>query len=78
MLVLGLVVPLGFGPKRLPEMGRSLGRGMREFKNSISGDKDDTLDALTDDPLGPQPIPVTDATGTRAHAQTVVDEREAA
>ncbi len=29
---------LVFGPKRLPEMGRSLGRGMREFKDSISSD----------------------------------------
>jgi sec-independent protein translocase protein TatA len=32
-----LVVLLVFGPKRLPEMGRSLGKGMREFKDSISG-----------------------------------------
>ena len=30
-----------FGPKRLPEMGRSLGNGMREFKESISGKDDD-------------------------------------
>ena len=42
ILLLGLVVLLVFGPKRLPEMGRSMGRGMREFKDSISGDaKDD-------------------------------------
>jgi sec-independent protein translocase protein TatA len=32
-----LVVLLVFGPKRLPEMGRSLGRGMREFKDSVTG-----------------------------------------
>jgi sec-independent protein translocase protein TatA len=38
LIVLGLVVLLVFGPKRLPEMGRSLGRGMREFKNSVSHD----------------------------------------
>jgi sec-independent protein translocase protein TatA len=38
LLLLGLVVLLVFGPKRLPEMGRSLGRGAREFKDSISGD----------------------------------------
>ena len=38
--ILLVVVLLVFGPKRLPEMGRSLGRGMREFKDSISG-KDD-------------------------------------
>ena len=36
LLILLVIVLLVFGPKRLPEMGRSLGRGMREFKNSIS------------------------------------------
>ena len=39
ILVVLLVI---FGPKRLAEMGRSLGRGMREFKDSITG-KDDEL-----------------------------------
>jgi sec-independent protein translocase protein TatA len=34
LLVLGLIV---FGAKRLPEIGRSLGRGMREFKHGVSG-----------------------------------------
>ena len=37
LLILLLVLLLVFGPKRLPEMGRSLGRGMREFKDSITG-----------------------------------------
>ena len=41
ILILLLVVLLVFGPKRLPEMGRSLGRGMREFKDSIAGKDDD-------------------------------------
>jgi sec-independent protein translocase protein TatA len=42
ILILLLVALLIFGPKRLPEMGRSLGRGMREFKDSISGrERDD-------------------------------------
>ena len=36
IVVLALVLII-FGPKRLPEMGRSLGKGMREFKDSISG-----------------------------------------
>ena len=35
--ILLVIVLLVFGPKRLPEMGRSLGKGMREFKNSITG-----------------------------------------
>ena len=40
LVVLLIVALLVFGPKRLPEIGKSLGRGMREFKDSISGDKD--------------------------------------
>lgn len=42
LLLLGLVALLVFGPKRLPEMGRSLGRGLREFKHSVSDDKDES------------------------------------
>jgi sec-independent protein translocase protein TatA len=38
ILLILLLVLLVFGPKRLPEMGRSLGRGFREFKESITGD----------------------------------------
>jgi sec-independent protein translocase protein TatA len=37
VLLLLLVLLLVFGPKRLPEMGRALGRGLREFRDSISG-----------------------------------------
>ena len=37
LAILLVVVLLVFGPKRLPEMGKSLGKGMREFKDSISG-----------------------------------------
>ena len=41
LLILLVVVLLVFGPKRLPEMGKSLGKGMREFKNSVTGKDDD-------------------------------------
>jgi sec-independent protein translocase protein TatA len=43
VLVIALIV---LGPKKLPEVGRSLGRGMREFKDSVSGitGKDDDDD----------------------------------
>ena len=37
LLILLIVLLLVFGAKRLPEMGRSLGKGMREFKDSVSG-----------------------------------------
>jgi sec-independent protein translocase protein TatA len=43
LLVALLVI---FGPKRLPEMGRSLGKGMREFKDSVSGKDDDDDEAV--------------------------------
>jgi sec-independent protein translocase protein TatA len=38
VLVIALVI---FGPKRLPELGRSMGRGIREFRASISSKGDD-------------------------------------
>jgi sec-independent protein translocase protein TatA len=38
VLVIALVI---FGPKRLPDLGRSLGSGMREFKDSITGKNDE-------------------------------------
>ncbi len=57
VLVIALVI---FGPKRLPDLGKSLGTGMREFKDSITGsskDDDDDPTALkpapTDDPATP-------------------------
>ena len=37
LILILIVALLVFGPKRLPEMGRSLGRGMREFKDSVTG-----------------------------------------
>jgi sec-independent protein translocase protein TatA len=37
ILIVLLVVLLLFGAKRLPEFGRSLGTGMREFKDSVTG-----------------------------------------
>jgi sec-independent protein translocase protein TatA len=45
LLLLGLVALLVFGPKRLPEMGRSLGRGMREFKQSVTSNERSEPDA---------------------------------
>ena len=39
VLIVALII---LGPKKLPDMGRSLGRGMREFKGAISGDSNDS------------------------------------
>ena len=41
VLIIALLV---FGPKRLPELGSSLGRGIREFKETITGDRHDEDD----------------------------------
>jgi sec-independent protein translocase protein TatA len=53
LLILLLVILLVFGPKRLPEMGRQLGKGMREFKDSITG-KDDDDEDRAELPIGTQ------------------------
>jgi len=42
LVVILVIVLIVFGPKRLPDLGRSLGNGMREFKDSVSGkDRDE-------------------------------------
>ncbi len=41
LIVVLAIALIFFGPKRLPEMGSSIGKGIREFKSSISGDHDD-------------------------------------
>jgi sec-independent protein translocase protein TatA len=44
LVVILIILLLVFGPKRLPEMGRSIGRGMREFKDSLTGSGGDDDD----------------------------------
>jgi sec-independent protein translocase protein TatA len=41
LIILLVVALLLLGPKRLPEAGRALGQGLKEFKGSISGAHDD-------------------------------------
>jgi len=73
VVIIALVI---FGPKKLPELGSSLGKGMREFKSSISGDDgpDESLrvdssveETTTDD----EPTPVAEA-AQDTQAQTAV------
>jgi sec-independent protein translocase protein TatA len=67
LLILLLVLLLVFGPKRLPEMGRQLGKGMREFKDSVSGigkDDDDSIDDIAELPPA-EPEPSQTATSSR-------------
>ena len=56
LIILLLVLLLVFGAKRLPEMGRSLGKGMREFKDSVSG-VEETFSTTTTTTTTPAPTP---------------------
>ncbi len=55
VLIIALVV---FGPKRLPELGKSLGKGIQEFRGTISGEKGDAVPAaaLKHTPVAVAPI----------------------
>ncbi len=41
LAIVAIIALVIFGPKRLPELGKSLGSGLREFKASIAGENDD-------------------------------------
>ena len=45
MVVIALVILLMFGAKKLPELARGLGQGIREFKGAVDGVKDELKDA---------------------------------
>ncbi len=69
IIIVLVIVLLLFGAKRLPELGRSLGSGMREFKTSVTGkdrnddqperieQSDPTPDATTQTPAATTPAP---------------------
>jgi sec-independent protein translocase protein TatA len=51
IVIILVIVLIIFGPKRLPDLGRSLGHGMREFKDSVTGkDKDELPRSSTGTP----------------------------
>jgi sec-independent protein translocase protein TatA len=85
VLIIALIV---FGPKRLPELGRSLGKGIREFKGSISGENDDDDDdqgrkalspsqaaAAPVDPARVDPVPVEPAPVEPAEAEVAAPDK---
>lgn len=57
ILLLLLVVLLVFGAKRLPEIGRSLGTGLHEFKQSVTGDHQQPTLTAAAPPAQPQQAP---------------------
>ena len=69
-----LIVLVIFGPKRLPQLGRSLGGGMREFKDAVTGKSkhdDDEMPGLT----SPPPDPADRVTTTAAADETTAGNR---
>ncbi len=50
LLVVMLVVFIFFGPKKFPEMGKSIGKAMREFKSAMRGVKEDLEKSTRIDP----------------------------
>ena len=76
LIVVAFVALLIFGPKRLPEMGRQLGKGMREFKESVSG-KDEPDEMDDDDYSAPVPAALPEAgTDVTASSETAARERD--
>jgi sec-independent protein translocase protein TatA len=59
LLVILVVALIVLGPKRLPEAGRSLGRGLRDFRDAINGSHDEPAEppAITNPAPAPDPAP---------------------
>jgi sec-independent protein translocase protein TatA len=69
LIVVLIIALLILGPKKLPQAGQSLGRGMREFKDSLSGERRDAepepiAAAPAERPAEPRPIPRPSASTT--------------
>jgi sec-independent protein translocase protein TatA len=73
LIIVLVIVLIIFGPKKLPQLGRSLGGGLREFKDSVGGKNkdDDDLDLIE----GPDRSHVT--TSAAADAEETETERRA-
>jgi sec-independent protein translocase protein TatA len=67
IILILLIALLLFGGKRLPEMGRSLGHGMREFKDAVTGKSPETPDTQPE-------LPPAEPTATQTSAKPT--ERE--
>ena len=78
LIVVLVIVLLILGPKRLPGLGKSLGTGMREFKDSISGEsKDDeeerpAISAGNSEPVPTQPAQQAPARRSRRHLEPLI------
>src|SRR5580693_2242079 len=67
LLFILVVALLVLGPKRLPEVGRSLGKGIRDFRGAMAGIEEHTTGLLKDEPV-PAPMPASQADPVTATA----------
>jgi sec-independent protein translocase protein TatA len=74
ILVLALIV---FGPKKLPEMGKSIGKGLKEFRKAQTEIKREISGALKEEPAGGSPAPegTAGSPGSDGQGATVPDGR---
>lgn len=56
LVIILVIVLIVVGPKKLPGLGRSLGSGMREFKDSLTGDNKDEQPVISPTQLPTQPV----------------------
>jgi TatA/E family protein of Tat protein translocase len=75
LLILLVVLLLVFGAKRLPEMGRSLGKGMREFKEGVTG-VEESVSTTAPTPAPPQELPAAPPEPAATQATAPESERE--
>jgi sec-independent protein translocase protein TatA len=77
LLIVLLIVLVIFGPKRLPRLGRQLGKGLREFKDSLAGDKrpDEDDDESPATPRGELPPGSEAASADSEPAEAPADRR---
>ena len=81
LLIVVLILLLFFGPKRLPALGRSLGEGMREFKDSITGkskqseDEQPQITAATTPPASGQPAEPATVSASPSQSESASEPR---
>lgn len=73
LIIILVIVLLIFGPKRLPGLGRQLGQGMREFKDSITGNSNDDDEADSRPELTSATASTPESTG--AHRESATQPR---
>jgi sec-independent protein translocase protein TatA len=78
LIVVLVIVLLIFGPKRLPGLGKQLGQGLREFKESITGDAKDNDEAQDRPALTQAPVNAAPARPAAAEVSSPADPAQPA